>query len=255
MQEIEKEKIETEETEALALEGPSKDEANVDTEPEKAKKPRRGDKRRWAAPLGAASLVLALIGAVSLIGSGVRLIAGMVERSCQETYTTYAEFIQPVVLYDPKPFNSIADAQGEDLFKAAYWAAQLAHNNSNEADYEQITLSDGSVRYRMPIEEILTQGRRLFGIDLTPQSFTIDGILYEYNDAEGQLYVPLNTHNGLYTPKVTAVRKKDGKVELTVGYISTMSVGTDPQPVKTMIYTLREDQREWTVAAIANMTS
>ena len=107
----------------------------------------------------------------------------------------------------------------------------------------------------MPIEEILAQGRRLFGIDLTPQSFTIDGILYEYDDAEGQLYVPLNTHSGLYTPKITAVHKKDGRVELTVGYISTMSIGGDPQPVKTMIYTLRESQGELTVAAIANMTS
>ncbi len=178
----------------------------------------------------------------------------MVDRSRQESYTAYAEFIQPVVLYDPKPFSSIAYAQGEDLLKAAYWAAQLAHNRSNEADYNQITLPDGSARYRMPIEEVLAQGRRLFGVDLSAQSFTIDGIVYEYDNAEGQLYVPLNTHSGLYTPKVTGVRKEAGRVELTVGYISTMAVGADPQPVKTMIYTLREDQGEWTVAAIANMT-
>lgn len=216
--------------------------------------PAQRHKRRWAAPLGGVILILALIGAASLITSGVRLVSGMVECSRQESYTAYAEFIQPVVLYDPKPFSSIAYAQGEDLLKAAYWAAQLAHNRSNEADYNQITLPDGSVRYRMPIEEVLAQGRRLFGVDLSAQSFTIDGIVYEYDNAEGQLYVPLNTHSGLYTPKVTGVRKDSGRVELTVGYISTMSVGADPQPVKTMIYTLREDQGEWTVAAIANMT-
>ena len=216
--------------------------------------PVRRHKRRWAAPLGAAILVLAFVGAASLIAAGARLVSGMLEHSRQESYTTYAEFIQPVVLYDPKPFASIAYAQGEDLLKAAYWAAQLAHNLSNEADYDQITLPDGSMRYRMPIEEVLAQGRRLFGVDLTPQSFTIDGIVYEYDDAEGQIYVPLNTHSGLYTPKVTGVRKAAGRVELTVGYISTMSVGENPQPVKTMIYTLREDQGELTVAAIANMT-
>ena len=211
-------------------------------------------KRRWAAPLGGAILLLALIGAASLISVGVRAVSGMLERSRQESYTAYAELIQPVVLYDPAPFDSIADARSEDLLKAAYWAAQLAHNASSEADYATVTRPDGSVRYRMPIEEVLEQGRRLFGVDLTPHSFSIDGIVYEYDGDEGQLYVPLNSHSGLYTPKVTDVRKEDGRIQLTVGYISTMSVGADPQPAKTMLYTLTEDEGNLTVTAIANMT-
>lgn len=212
-------------------------------------------KRRWAAPLGGAVLLLALIGAASLISVGVRAVSGMMERSRQETYTAYAELIQPAVMYDPAPFDSIADARSEDLLKAAYWAAQLAHNVSSEADYDTVTRPDGSVRYRMPIEEVLQQGRKLFGVDLTPQSFSIDGIVYEYDGDEGQLYVPLNSHSGLYTPKVTDARKTDGHIQLTVGYISTMSVGADSQPAKTMIYTLTENGGNLTVTAIANMTS
>ena len=220
---------------------------------EVTKEPITRGKRRWAAPLGGVILLLALVGAASLVTTGVRTVSGMMERSRQETYHAYAELIQPVVLYDPAPFDSIADARSEDLLKAAYWAAQLAHNASNEPYYDSITRPDGSVRYRMPIAEVLEQGRRLFAVDLTPQSFSIDGIVYEYDGAQGQLYVPLNSHSGLYTPKVTDVQKAGGRIQLTVGYISAMSVGVDPQPVKTMIYTLREDQGKLTVAAIANM--
>ena len=211
-------------------------------------------KRRWAAPLGALILVLAVIGAVSVVTSMVKAVSGAMELSRQEQYTRYAEFIQPVVLFDPQPFDSVARADNEDLLKAAYWAAQLSHNASNEPDYDQITLPDGSTRYRMPVQALLEQGRRLFGVEIAPASFTIDGMVYQYDDAEGQLYVPQNSHSGLYMPKVTHAEKRDGKILLTVGYISTMSVGADPQPVKTMLYTLRDDGGTWTVTAIANMT-
>ncbi len=227
-------------------------ESEQENSPDAPKKPL---KRRWAAPLGVAILALALVGALSVLGFCVRTVGGWIESARQKTYTEYAEFIQPVVLYDPKPFDSLADAQPEDLIKAAYWAAQLAHNQSSEVDYEVITLPNGGVRYRMPMSEILSQGRRLFGIDLTPSSFSIDGVLYEYDNVSGQLLAPLNNHNGLYSPKVTAVKKTGPTtVELTVDYISTTAVGKDPAPVKTMIYTLRKDQDAMTVTAIGDVT-
>ena len=66
-------------------------------------------------------------------------------------------------------------------------------------------------------------------MEIAPASFTIDGMVYQYDDAEGQLYVPQNSHSGLYMPKVTHAEKRDGKILLTVGYIcAILSVSTDP---------------------------
>lgn len=209
------------------------------------------EKRRWAVPLGAFLLVLILGAIAAGIGFGIKEIYDHVQANKAATYASYEVFLQPVVLFDPQPFDDISQAQNQDLLKASYWAAQLKWNQSDQELEPYRSPQTGVVRFKMPQEEILSQAERLFDRTVQMESFTIDGVTFEYSQEEQCIFVPVTSHIGLYSPRVTDVKKENGQTVLTVQYIADSEVNRDA-PEKVMLFYLSGEEGQQTISAIRN---
>lgn len=208
-------------------------------------------KRRWAYPLGATVLLLSLVGVIALISLTAGGISKLVKSSREREFKAYEEFIQPVVLFDPAPFAHLSEATNDELLKAAYWAAQK-ECNSTDKQLEMSITSDNLVRYLMPQSDIQAQARRLFGAEVEMDSFTINGVVFEYDNTEQCVYVPITSHIGVYNPDVVKVKKEGNTTILTVHYISTSAVGDQPQPEKEMLFYLSGKEGNQIITAIRN---
>lgn len=209
------------------------------------------NKRRWAVPVGAIILLLALIGVIAIVTAMIYGVSSAVDRARQEEFARYEELIHPLVFIDPAPFESVDQAANSDLIKAAYWAAQERWNQSEQQ--LEMTQEDGLVKYIMPSAEIQQESQRLFGIQVQMESFWIDGVLFEYDAQRDSILVPITSHIELYTPRVIAQKKKNDATFLTVEYISGMA-DADAPAVKVMQFQLSGEGEAMTISAVRNIT-
>lgn len=197
-----------------------------------------------AAPLGAAILALALVGAIFLCTLLWRTVSSVLDNS--GTKAELEEQILPVLMFDPISFDSVETADPLMLLQSSIWEA---------------VMSDTSGKYTIELGEYLNVSEtdvdaaaaRLFGpnVKLTHQTFGEMELNYYYNENTHSYYVPLYSQVGYYLPSVEKIDKLGYDVyALTVGYVAPNNgilislENSKQEPDKYMMYNVRYDREK-----------
>ncbi len=214
------------------------------------------DKKKWAFPVGIVIVLFALVGVISVIVLAARGIADITDNS--EKFTEYEQFLAPVVMNDPDPFDDVSKAEMTQLLDATIWALMNSDIDPDEYEYAEGDTSGLIV----PQKDIEKQFKKLFGEDVKPVHSTVEGGTYTftYDEAKQSYIVPLTGVMPTFIPRVISQDKKGDSTILTVGYISGSGWDQDergnyiePAPNKYMKITLRlNEDKSYFISAIQN---
>lgn len=192
---------------------------------------RRRGARTLAAPLGFCILLLAAVGLVSLIVSGIQAV----ERA-QDTTALRAEleeFLLPVIQYNPQAFDDVDETTQDAPLLAAIWRvteAERIRQLRENTDVSAYAMDDLS-RMLIPIEEIEASYAFLFGPDAVPRHHTIGdkgmSFTFEYDPDAGYYHVPNTSASSIYVSVLDTVKKKGDTLTVRVGYVLTTKLTRD----------------------------
>ena len=223
-----------------------------------SEKNQKSGKNRLAFPIGIIILILAVIGAVST----VRFVSDSVKKMTDNTADKlkYEQMLEPVVMFDPDPFDDLNQADVSQLLNSAVWALLMSDEGTEKYPY-----SEGDVfGIVVPQEDIENYFVSLFGteIDIASMHSTIDMSAYDitYDAALKSYILPITGVESAYTPKVYEIDEKGSSVILSVGYIGSKAwaqVADEgyevPEPDKYMKITLRERSGGMYIASIQSV--
>ena len=222
-------------------------------EPAQKKLRKKRGKHRYAAPVGGAYILLALIGVIAVIYGAVQLYGKLTDNS--KLLRQIERQIQPVMMFDPVPFDNIQDVDNKVLVKTSIWSCMYSDKRGS------YTYDDNGM-IRIPEEsDVEVAAVKLYGpeVKLTHTSLDDeDGISYTY-DAENNVYrVPMMAQGGYYTPMVVDMQKNGDVYEVTVGYVAPGASWTTtedgdsytPTPDKYMIYRMKKEDGEYYIVGI-----
>lgn len=199
-------------------------------------------KNKFAFPIGVIALILAIVGAVTVVKFTMGSVKNITDNSAKKA--EYEKFLKPVVMFDPDPFDDLTQADVPQLVNSAVWALLMSDGGT-----EQYAFANGGMI--VPQEDIEKYFVELFGteIDLASMHSSIDMSGYEitYDSAMKSYIIPVTGIESAYVPKVYEIEKQGSSVILTVGYIGNKAWAqvadgeyAAPEPDKYMKITLRE---------------
>ena len=220
-------------------------------EPAQKKPRKKRGKHRYAAPVGGAYILLALIGVIAVIYGAVQLYGKLTDNS--KLLRQIERQIQPVMMFDPVPFDNIQDVDNKVLVKTSIWSCMYSDKRVS------YTYDDNGM-ILIPVSDVEVAAVKLYGpeVKLTHTSLDEDGISYTY-DAENNVYrVPMMAQGGYYTPMVVDMQKNGDVYEVTVGYVAPGASWTTtedgdsytPTPDKYMIYRMKKEDGEYYIVGI-----
>lgn len=219
--------------------------------PEAKKSRKKRGRHRYAAPVGGAYILLALIGVIAVLYGAVQLYGKLTDNS--KLLRQIERQIQPVMMFDPVPFDNIQDVDNKVLVKTSIWSCMYSDKRGS------YTYDDNGM-ILIPVSDVEVAAVKLYGPEakLTHTSLDEDGISYTY-DAENNVYrVPMMAQGGYYTAMVVDMQKKDGIYEVTVGYVAPGASWTTtedgdsytPTPDKYMIYRMKKEDGAYYIVGI-----
>ena len=197
-------------------------------------------RRRVSAFIGAVVIVFAaliLAGVVKTVVTGFTNLGGTGEKK-----TEYTEFIAPVVLNDPAPFESIEKADNQMLLESAIWRVLDEMRKTEGYEYNY----DATKKIVIAADQVEQAGRELFGsevqLNMNVLSESDGSAIYYYDSIENTFHI---SEGGVMGPTaiITRMAQKSDHVSLIVGYISqeemTLTSSEDePECYKYMEYVL-----------------
>lgn len=210
---------------------------------------------KLAFPIGMLITILAAIGLVTVVVSGVKGIDAAIEKG--KGYEEYEKMLTPVVLIAPDTFDDITKADMSQLIEISIWS--LIKSDVSPDTYE--VTGDGIL---IPKADVEKQFVALFGTEVTPVHSTIEGygMAFVYDSAKGTYTVPLTGVTPLYTPDVIEKTVLPNSIVLTVACIpgDAWEQGENgemkaPTPDKHLKITLREKDGVYYISAIQNTST
>ena len=218
----------------------------------------RNSRRLARQILGAAALLLALIGLFTVFGWVVNALRTALDDSGRRA--SYADRLYGMVMLDPLAFDDVNDVDPGVFKQAAIWGTvyEIQKNGESLDQYERDPDTGSAM---IPKLEIDTYISNLLGPDypITDGSFSTEEVVYQYNEEKQCYLVPVTSSVAQYTPEVEKISTSGGKMYVTVGYIPTTSNSTSgelsltapTEPVKYMDYVFtRGENREWYLSAL-----
>lgn len=215
---------------------------------------RRRGKYRYGIGMGALVMVLAFVGLSAIVwGVGRQIYRAATDDSELRAYDT---FLAPIVMQDPEPFESPAEADAEMVMKASLWRTVT----QNGAQYNSY---DDQGRTLVPLGDVVDACHTLFGPDCelqptNPQEETF----FEYDSEKNVFRVTPYSSQSSFSPYTISSKKSGDTITLRVGYVvgdwqdGTESSSATPEPVKYMQYVLKKtaDGKSEYVTAVRNAT-
>lgn len=186
---------------------------------------RRG-RVHYAAPLGFVMLLLATVGLVFLLVSGIKAINKWGEQTelREELYT----FLNPVMQFSPAAFDSAADTAQDSLLLAAIYRvseAERIRQLREKDDNCAYPLEEEQWRMQIPRHVIEESFATLFGSDIPLTHRTVAEV--EYAEAKGCYLVPLTIKTSGYTPVIDTIKHKKDLYTVRVAYVANADVEVD----------------------------
>ncbi|MCL2055953.1 MAG: hypothetical protein FWH02_01885 [Oscillospiraceae bacterium] len=175
---------------------------------------RRRRKRRYAASIGGAFILLAVTGVITVIVVSLRLTGMLLDNTREKE--RFARIIQPVVMFDPVPFESPADIPPENLLLYSMWTAltdeRLARNYTSYNEQQELLI---------PATDLNFAAAMLFGADITPEhrSFRDYDNTYTYYPDTRMYGIRVSPHMYVYTPDIVEITRSGDLYRLEVAYI------------------------------------
>lgn len=199
---------------------------------------RRRGRYRYGIGAGALVMVLAFVGLSFLVWTVGRQIYRTATDDSQ--LRAYDTFLASIVMQDPEPFESPAEADTEMVMKASLWRAVT----QNGAEYNTY---DDEGRTLVPLGDVVDACHTLFGPDCdlqpaNPQEETF----FEYDAEKNVFRVTPYSSQSSFSPYTVSSKKSGSSVILRVGYVigdtedGTGSEAETPTPVKYMQYVLNK---------------
>ncbi|MCI8553467.1 MAG: hypothetical protein HFJ80_00775 [Clostridiales bacterium] len=251
---------------ALAAEGPG----GVIHSPRYGSSGRRRGRRRYAAPLGLLILLLAAVGVVSLVVTGINLIL----RQNDDTglRTQIMDFLDPVLLYNPTAFSDVNETQQDALLQAAVWRV------TEKERIRQLRVKDDVNTYSIdelgrmviPVKTIEESYAVLFGPNARPYHHTVGepgtSVALEYDGDNSYYHVPISAIGGssttLYVPVLDSLSRRGETLTARIGYVPAARIGIDDKgeeipPTFNMativqLYSLQKNGSGWMITAITD---
>ncbi len=202
----------------------------------KSEKMKREARRTRRVLIGTAVLLLMALGIFSIIASATGFIQSFFDDSEEKLY--YAEFITPLVLLDPLPFESLEKAPQNTLRQAAIWLALSKEDNSGFERDEYGSLY-------LPTALVDNWALTLFGPEykLTHETFVDSGLQFRYDEQRQSYNIPITAQPTNYIPVVVEIENDGDLKRLTVGYklpagASLENMTSDSAPIKYLDYVL-----------------
>ncbi len=204
----------------------------------KSEKLKREARRTRRTLIGAAVLLFMAIGVFSIIGSATGIVRNLLDDTEEREY--YADFITPLVLLDPLPFDSLASAPQNTLRQAAIW---LAISKEDTTTFER----DEFGSLYLPSAVVDNWALTLFGPEysLTHETFVDSGLQFRYDELKQSYVIPITSQPINFIPEVLSMENDGDLKYLTVGYklpagSSIENVTGDTEPVKYLEYILKQ---------------
>ncbi len=202
-------------------------------------------KHRWAAPVGFAVIVLAVMGFISVILGGFRLGAQVIDNTKEKEM--FAWKIYPLMIFDPTAFDDPNQLDGVFLLKTALWKTLL--ENRMKYSYND----DGMLV--VPVSDLNVAAKSLYGdtVKLNHQTFS-EGYeyYYIYDESVSAYLVPVMGQTAEYAPEVVRISRTEGAYTLLVGYLTPSTLWNmdtegnlnETAPTKYMYYDLKKLGRD-----------
>jgi hypothetical protein len=209
-------------------------------------------RERLTSILGLITVVLAICGIVfgSLFFYHVRLHKQ--EKALEEKIDYYTVFIEPTVLFDTGEFVSTDNANNLSLLIPSFFKAQeMVYAGVEER--ESLTVEGSSTSlYIIREEQVQAAAKALFGKEIICQTFTLDGLTFEYVENEHYFLSPITLRLAMYSPHVVGCIPVEDGVELTVEYVE-IAAAEQHNVAKTMKYTLKGEYRKEIITSIVSV--
>lgn len=211
-------------------------------------------RHRYAAPLGAIFMILAVIGAVAVIVTSVKWTGQILDNQGEKT--KFEKIITPAIIFDPMTFEDASKADPLFLLESSMWA-DLLNRDQKEYVYDEMGM------LVVPASDVDVAAKQLYGdsVKLEHQTFGDYEVSYVYDEETKVYHVPVMGQTGLYTPRVEKIVKNGDSYELTVAYIPPSNLWTmkldgkriEPDPDKYMIYVLKQSGKSYILTAIRDL--
>lgn len=193
---------------------------------------RRKGQYRFAAPLGLLVIVLSIVGAVSLVALGVRLIRDARDTSGMKDDLYYA--LYPLMQYAPTAFDSADGSEQDALIQAAIYKVTDADwiKQKQDSEYTSPYVFDDSDRLIIPIADINAAYAALFGTEVKPRYRTFgedagDYFTYLYDSENACYHVPYGTDSLMYEPVIDTIKRAGDTYKVRVGYVHIQDIKVD----------------------------
>ena len=191
--------------------------------------------------VGIIVLCFALFGAISLLSLTVGRVKENIDEKNYEEYSSYEQFIAPVIMNDPDTFDDITKADMSQLLSIAIWSILDSDNAPDDYKYTD----EGML---LESEAVEKEFESLFGTEVTPVHTSVDGgegVEFRYSEDRKCYVIPITGITPIYTPKILEKSERTDRIVLTVGYLASTNWQQDsngnmvePEPGKTMKITL-----------------
>lgn len=212
-------------------------------------------KNKFAFTVGVIAIILAIIGLITVIRFGINVVNDKKNKAAEKA--EYEEFLRPVVMFDPDPFDDLTQADNSQLMYAAVWSLLLDENGADKYSYS----TGETVGIVVPQTDLEKAFVKLFGneIDVKNIHSSIDMSTYDitYDSALKSYILPITGVDSAYIPRVKDIAKQGSSRVLTVEYIGSKAWAelkngefTQPEADKIMTITLRKGNSGMYVSSI-----
>ncbi len=205
-------------------------------------------KNKRTATFGFLFLFFAAIGVIfSVVGITRAIGKFAVENSETEKIE---QFLTPVVMFDPAPFEEPGQLDETLLLRSSLWATLL---NTDTQKYA----TDDLGNLLVPASDVEVYAAKIYGNSVTLNHQTLrsnsGGEQFVYDESIQSYHVPAVGEGSFPSPKVTKIVRSGDTYEVTVGYIppgSSWGMFVDgkkqePEPEKYKLYKLKKNGKDY----------
>lgn len=214
-------------------------------------------RRRARQALGLLVAVLVLIGAVTVLRSGVRAVAKLFDDTAQKQ--EYEDKLEGLVLFDPVPFEGIENIDDLTLREAAVWGCVYSIQET-QGGFDGYNTDPDTEQLLIPSVDVDAYLAKLVGpsFRMTHKTFEMEDMTIEFDDTTQCYKIPVTGSVGTFRATVTRLFKKDGLLHVTVGYIPTQSSDdsilntSSDTPTKYMDYLFSRQSGSWYLTGLTD---
>ena len=183
----------------------------------------RVQRRRGRQALGLLVAILVVVGFVTVLRAGVGAVANLFDDTAQKQ--EYEDKLEGLVLFDPMPFDGIANIDDLTLREAAVWGC-IYSIQETQGGFDNYNTDPDTEQLLLPSLDVDAYLAKLLGpgFKLTHRSFEMEDMTIEFDDATQCYKIPVTGTVGYYRAVVTKLFKRSGKLHVTVGYIPTIYI-------------------------------